>query len=98
MLFIVCLEDIENNMSIREPLLKEHMAHISKYIAEIKLAGPLMRDDGNAPAGGLLVVEAESKQQVIDMVCEDPYNKAGLWRHIQIHAFKDLINSWKNPG
>lgn len=95
MLFIVYLEDIADNMRIREPLLKEHMAHVSKHITAIKLAGPFMRENGTAPAGGLLLVEAESKQQVLDMVNEDPYNKAGLWRDIRVHAFKDLINGWK---
>jgi uncharacterized protein YciI len=98
MLFLVYLEDTADNMRIREPLLKEHMAHIGRHIAAIKMAGPFMRDDGSGPAGGMLLVEAESKQQVIDIVDADPYNKAGLWPHVRIHVFKDLVNSWRQAG
>ncbi|MEZ5564499.1 MAG: YciI family protein [Gammaproteobacteria bacterium] len=97
MLYLVYLEDIADNMRIREPLLKEHMANMSAHLNAIKLGGPFMREDGSAPAGGMLLIEAESREQVVDIIDADPYTRAGLWPHIRIHAFKDLINSWQKP-
>ncbi|MCB1596872.1 MAG: YciI family protein [Gammaproteobacteria bacterium] len=97
MLYLVYLEDIADNMPIRKPLLNAHMAHMGTHAEAIRLGGPIMRDDGSAPAGGVLLIEAQSKQEVIDIIDADPYKQAGLWPQIRIHAFKDLINTWKNP-
>ena len=96
MLYFVHLEDIKDNVSIREPLLEAHMKHIGAYIERIKLAGPLMRADGNTQAGGVLLIEAESEEEVRAIVDADPYFQAGLWPEVRIHAFKEIINAWQN--
>ena len=98
MLYFVYLEDIEDNAHIREPLLGEHMKHIGAYIERIKLAGPLMRADGSRQAGGVLLVEAATEQEVRAMVEADPYFKAGLWPAVRIHPFREIINSWTMNG
>lgn len=98
MLYLVYLEDIPDNMRIRKPLLDAHMAHMTAHRQAIRLGGPILRDDGSAPAGGVLIIEAESKQAVIELIDADPYNQAGLWSRIHIHAFKDLINTWQQPA
>jgi uncharacterized protein YciI len=95
MLYFVYLEDIEDNARIREPLLEQHMQHIGAYIEHIKLAGPLMRADDSGQAGGVLLVEADTEQEVRDMVGSDPYFKAGLWPAVRIHPFREIINCWK---
>lgn len=95
MLHLVYLEDLQDNLPIRKPLLEAHMAHMATHAQAIRLGGPLMRDDGSAPAGGVLVIEAPSKQDVLDIITADPYYKAGLWPRVRVHAFRDLINTWK---
>lgn len=95
MLYMVYLEDVADNMSIRKPLLDAHMAHMATHAQAIKLGGPIIRDDGSAPAGGVLVIEAGSRQAVLDIISNDPYFRAGLWPVVRIHAFRDLINTWK---
>ena len=96
MLYFVYLEDIEDNAEIRKPLLEAHMKHIGAYIKRIKLAGPLMRADGNSQAGGILLIEAQSEEEVRTIVEADPYFQAGLWPEVRIHAFKEIINAWHN--
>ncbi len=96
MLYLVYLEDIDNNAPIRGPLLEEHMAHIGAYVDRINLAGPIMRPDGESQAGGVLLIEADSEQDVRSIVEADPYFEAGLWPVVRIHAFKEIINAWKN--
>ncbi|MCE7904071.1 MAG: YciI family protein [Gammaproteobacteria bacterium PRO9] len=98
MLYLVYLEDVPDNLRIRKPLLEQHMAHMAAHADAVKLGGPLMRDDGSAPAGGVLVIEAESPQAVREIINADPYCKAGLWPTIRIHAFRDLINTWKQAN
>lgn len=95
MLYMVYLEDVPDNMAIRKPLLEAHMAHMARHAQAIRLGGPIMRDDGSAPAGGVLVIEAESRQAVLDIISGDPYYRAGLWAQVRIHAFRDLINTWR---
>lgn len=95
MLYLVYLEDIDDNAGIRESRLDEHMAHIGAYIDRIRLAGPLLRADGQRQAGGIVLIEANSANEVRDIVHADPYFKAGLWPEIRIHAFKEIINAWK---
>jgi len=98
MLYLAYLVDIEDNAPIREPLLEHHMKHIGAYIDRIKLAGPLMRSDGESQAGGILLIEAKSEREVRTTVEADPYFQAGPWPEIRIHAFKQIINAWQNAS
>ncbi len=95
MLYFVYLEDIADNAGIRAELLDQHMQHIGAFVDHIKLGGPVMRADGEAQAGGILVLEADSEAAVRDMINADPYFKAGLWQDIKIHPFKEILNGWK---
>jgi len=95
MLYFVYLEDIADNAGIRAELLDQHMQHIGAFTDRIKLGGPVMRADGEAQAGGILVLEADSEAAVRDMINADPYFKAGLWQAIKIHPFKEILNGWK---
>jgi uncharacterized protein YciI len=70
-----------------------HMAHIGNDLDRMKLGGPLLRGDSDPLAGCVLVVEAES--QVREMVQADPCYKAGLWEDVKIHAFREIINAWR---
>lgn len=95
MLFIVALRDIDDNTEIRARLLDAHMEHIGKFLDRIKLAGPLLREQEEGVAGGMLVVEADAAQDIRDMVEADPYYQAGLWDEVRIQPFKEIINAWK---
>lgn len=96
MLYLVYLEDIADNKEIRASLLDRHMAHIGSSIEDIKLAGPILRPDGESQAGGIILIEADSEQAVRRIVEADPYYQAGLWSTVRIHAFRQIINAWSN--
>jgi uncharacterized protein YciI len=98
MLYLVYLEDIEDNVRIRQPLLEQHMKHIGGHIGSIRLAGPLMRADGKTQAGGVLLIEATSAQEVRGIIDADPYFQAGLWPEVKIHEFREIINGWKSAA
>jgi len=98
MLFLVYLEDIEDNAPIRRSLLDQHMKHIGGHVGSIRLGGPLMRADGKTQAGGILLIEAESVDQVRGIIDADPYYQAGLWPEVRIHEFREIINGWKHAS
>ena len=95
MLYFILVEDIPDNMEIRARLLDEHMQHIGGYLDRIKLGGPLMRPDGQSPAGGILIMEAESETELRQMMDADPYFQAGLWQDVRIYPFKEILNGWR---
>ena len=95
MLYFVYLEDIADNAGIRAELLDRHMRHIGGFVDRIKLGGPIMRGDSDSPAGGILVLEADSEASVRAMVDADPYFQAGLWQDVKIHPFKEILNAWR---
>ncbi len=98
-IFLVILRDVPDNAGIRSSLLAEHMAHVGRHLGAIRLAGPWLRDADGKPGGGLLLVEATDAATVRRMVEEDPYFRAGLWEDVQVHAFRDLVNAWRDaPG
>jgi len=95
MLYLVYLNDIPDSGEIRARLLDEHMKHIGGYLAKIRLGGPLLREGSENPEGGMLVVEAESGEEIRTMVESDPYYQAGLWDDVRIQPFKEIINAWR---
>ena len=93
--FHVYLHDIGDNTGLRKRLLEEHMAHIGRYLDSIRLAGPLLREGGLEPGGGMLIVDAVDAAEVRRMIEADPYFCAGLWDEVRIHPFKEIVNAWR---
>jgi uncharacterized protein YciI len=57
----------------------------------MKLAGPFMKEDGSDPRGSLIVIEAENMEEARDIAAGDPYNRAGVFNHVEIRAWKWLL-------
>ncbi|MDT3398067.1 YciI family protein [Streptomyces sp. B1866] len=51
------------------------------------LYGPLVADDGTTAVGSLIIVEAETREEVADYVATDPFTTSGVWQHVVVHAF-----------
>jgi uncharacterized protein YciI len=54
-----------------------------------------MRDDGQSPAGGILVLAADDDAVMRRMMPADPYFQPGLWQDVRIYPFKELLNGWR---
>ena len=48
------------------------------------MAGSLRVEPGEVPKGGLWIVEAASKQQVLDLMVTDPFHACGLRQHVEV--------------
>ena len=90
MLFsIICL-DHDNSLEKRLSTRAEHL----KYVREtglVSYAGPLLSDEDEDMIGSLIIIEAESREKALVWSKNDPYNKAGLFRSVEIYKFKKLI-------
>lgn len=89
--FIIYAEDKADSLDIRQAARDDHLAWL-KSPSEIKLliAGPWLDDDG-VMRGSLLIVEAASKQTVLDWLAKDPYKAAGLTAKVMVKAYKWVI-------
>lgn len=88
MLFVVFCIDKPYSTALRSVTRDEHLKFVAGSGAMVRIAGPLMSDDGAKMAGSLLVVEAESLEAAQEWQAGDPYQKAGLFEHVDIRPWK----------
>lgn len=89
--FIVYAEDKADSLHIRQAAREDHLGWL-KAPSDVKLliAGPWLDDEG-VMRGSLLIVEADSKQTVLDWLANDPYKAAGLTASVMVKAYKWVI-------
>lgn len=66
---------------------KAFLADTSAYGVRIVMSGPLVDDDGATMIGSLLLVEAESRAEVVRFNEADPFHDAGIWERVTITGF-----------
>ena len=88
MLFAFFGLDGPDKLDLRLATRAEHLEYIAASGAMVKTAGPLVKDDGETMIGSLFILEAKDRAEAERWVRNDPYNKAGLFAHIELHAFK----------
>lgn len=87
---IVC-KDKPGLLETRLATRPTHLDYL-KDAANLKLAGPLLDDEGN-PNGSILIVEAEDKAAVQAWADNDPYTLAGVFESVEIHPWRVVIGS-----
>ena len=91
-LFHILAKDKPGALSVRQENRNAHLAWIGEYPDAVKVAGPLLSDEGDM-IGSMLLIEAESKDALEKLLAEDPYAKAGLFGSVEITPFKWVIGA-----
>ncbi len=92
-LFHVIALDKPDALDLR---LENRAAHLewAKSAGEtVRMAGPLLADDGESFIGSVFLIEAESEEALKAFQAEDPYVKAGLFQTVDIRPFKLVISN-----
>ena len=89
MLFALICEDQEGQEELRKATRDAHLAFIAEY--DIRLAGPMLSDDGNTMIGSIIVLEADSLASAQQFAAGDPYQLAGLFANVTIRPFRQVI-------
>ncbi|WP_022693757.1 YciI family protein [Ponticaulis koreensis] len=92
-LFHVIALDKPDALDLR---LENRAAHLewAKAAGEtVRMAGPLLADDGESFIGSVFLIEAESEEALKAFQAEDPYVKAGLFQTVDIRPFKLVISN-----
>ncbi|MFW6093355.1 MAG: YciI family protein [Pseudomonadota bacterium] len=91
MLYLLLCEDKPDSQSLRLATRDAHLAYVAERVASVRLAGPLLADDGESMIGSLFILEAEDADQVTAFHEADPYTRAGLWEKVTIRPFRQAL-------
>lgn len=73
MRFVVIFDDLPGMLEVRRTRGDEHLAYIAQHASEIRVAGGL-RDAQDSPfVGGMWIVDAVSRERVVELIESDPY-------------------------
>ncbi|MEM7077651.1 MAG: YciI family protein [Pseudomonadota bacterium] len=89
MLFALICTDKDNSEDLRKATRDAHLSYIGNF--DIKLAGPLLSDDGEVMQGSLIILETESLAAAQAFAVDDPYELAGLFTSVTIKPFRQAI-------
>ena len=93
MFFAATCLDKPDGLKTRMETRPAHLEHIAAHAKQIRVAGPLMKDDGETPKGSLLIIEAGSIEAAQAIVDADPYTKADLFASVTISPWKWLVGN-----
>jgi len=77
-------EDNEEKAGKRGEFMKEHLAFLKSNAKQIAAAGPMKDSETGLPAGGMWLVSAQSREEVIELVMTDPFWPTGLRKSFKI--------------
>lgn len=84
MLFAVLFTDRPDHGALRREHLQAHINWVAQHRETVLVAGSLRAESGAVPKGGLWIVEAPSKQAVMDLMKSDPFYVCGLRQDAEI--------------
>ena len=90
MLFVVHALDKKAMMPVRAKHYRDHRIHLDKSAAHgvnVVTAGTLLADDGETPAGSIIVIDAADRAAVDAFTKSDPYHLNGVWERVEVHRY-----------
>ena len=91
--FVITCLDKPGSLALRTANRPAHLDYLRAAGAALKLAGPMLDEDGQ-PIGSVLVVEAADAAGAQAFADEDPYAKAGLFERVTSRPFKPGLGTW----
>lgn len=83
-LFAVLFTDKPGHGALRAEQLQAHIDWVDAHREQVLVAGSLRHEPSDVPKGGLWVVEAPSKQAVMDLLVSDPFYTCGLRQSVEV--------------
>lgn len=90
--FILLCCDKPDSTALRQETRPAHLGYIDEAGAKVLLAGPMLNSEG-APAGSMLIIEAQDKAAADAFAKADPYAKAGLFEEVSVIPYRLVAGS-----
>ena len=91
MKYVLICEDKKDSLDVRLANRDKHLAFIGELGERVSLAGPMLSDDGEGMVGSVLIIEAESAEEIQAIADRDPYALAGLFEKVTIRPFRQVV-------
>ena len=88
MLFALYCLDKPFSTALRSVTRDAHLAYVAAAGEAIRVAGPLLSDDGEKMIGSLLILDMDDLEAARAWVAGDPYAKAGLFQIADIRPWR----------
>ncbi len=95
MLFAVLFTDKPDHGALRTEHLQSHIEWVDQHKDKVLVAGSLRHEPNDIPKGGLWVVEAESKQAVLELLKTDPFYIRGLRQSVEVLHWSKALQHHK---
>lgn len=82
MLVLLTCRDKPDSTPLRLATRTAHLDYVRSVAAMVKIAGPIMSDDGERMIGSFFVLDVDSLKAAKDFSAADPYAKAGLFASV----------------
>jgi uncharacterized protein YciI len=89
--YVLICEDRKDSLDVRLANRDKHLAYIGTLGDRVSLAGPMLSDDGESMIGSVLIIEADSAEDIRKVADSDPYALAGLFEKVTIRPFRQVI-------
>ncbi|MEM6373203.1 MAG: YciI family protein [Pseudomonadota bacterium] len=91
MIFALMAWDKPDALSVRMENRPDHLAYLDET-GVVRKAGPFLDPEGQ-PCGSLIVLDVPDLAAARAWAENDPYAKAGLFRDVQITAWKQVMGA-----
>ncbi len=91
---LYCL-DKPNAQELRLQTRGAHLDYVKGSGDRVRIGGALLGEDGKSMVGSLIVVEAESLEEVEAWAKNDPYREAGVFESVDIRPWNWAIGAPK---
>jgi uncharacterized protein YciI len=91
MLFAVLFTDKPGHGALRSEQLSAHIDWVEAHGDAVLVAGSLRAEPEEVPKGGLWIVEAPSKQAVLELMRSDPFYVCGLRRSVEVFHWSKAL-------
>jgi len=91
MIFALMAWDRDGALPVRMDNRPDHLAYLEST-GVVKKAGPFLGANGQ-PCGSLIVLDVEDMAAAQAWADNDPYARAGLFRDVQISAWKQVVGT-----
>jgi uncharacterized protein len=90
MLFLIECRQVPEGGAIRDAHYDAHRAYLRDSPVDIKLAGPLVEDDGDRRIGSVFIVDVPDRAAAEAFSNGDPFARNGLFERVTITRFLDI--------
>ena len=90
LVMMVCM-DKPGHVDLRLKTRPQHLEWIENSGLPLMYAGPILADDGQTPAGSLILAEFDTLDAARAFQKNDPYAKAGLFEKVTVQPTRKVL-------